>query len=99
MNEMNSIGISRISRYQGACGTKSLRKPMPCLAKPTKITVSITRPASAKVTAIWLVTVKPPGIMPKKLQHSTKMKSVKTKGKKRRPSEPVVEWIMSETNL
>ena len=40
---------------------------MPCLAKPMTMTVRMTRQASAKVTAIWLVTVKEPGTMPKKL--------------------------------
>ena len=80
-NEITSIGTSRISRYQGACGTNSFRKPMPCFMKPTTITSRITSEARAKVTAIWLVTVKLPGTMPKKLLNSTKMKRVKTKGK------------------
>ena len=48
--------------------------------------------------AIWLVTVKVPGTMPKKLQQTTKMNSVKTKGKNFSPLGPVVEWIMLATN-
>ncbi len=66
--------------------------------KPTTITRRMTKAASAKVIAIWLVTVKLPGIMPKKLQNSTKMKSVKMKGKYLSPSSPVAEWIMLATN-
>ena len=64
---------------------------MPCLAKPVPITITITRQASEKVTAIWLVTVKLPGTMPKKLQNSTKTNKVKTKGKNFSPSSPVAE--------
>ena len=71
---------------------------MPCFMKPTTITTPITRQASARVTAIWLVTVKLPGTMPKKLLHNTKMKRVKTKGKNFNPSSPVAEWIMLATN-
>src|SRR6201996_8487642 len=82
----------------GALGTNSMKKRMPCLAKPVRITTSMTVQASARVTAIWLVTVKLPGTMPKKLQHSTNMKRVKTKGKNFSPSSPVAEWIMLETN-
>src|ERR1700679_1968565 len=96
--EITSIGISRISRYQGACGTNSLKKLKPCLAKPVTITTAMTRQASENVTAIWLVTVKLPGTIPKKLQNSTKMNSEKTKGKNLRPSWPVAEWIMLATN-
>ena len=54
--------------------------------------------AKASVTAIWLVTVKLPGNMPKKLLHKTKMKSVKTKGKNFRPSLPAAEWMILATN-
>ena len=39
--------------------------------------------ASAKVTAIWLVTVKTPGISPMTFANSTKTKIVNTNGKKR----------------
>src|SRR6185437_773486 len=97
-NEMTSIGTSRIRRYQGAFGTKSLRKPKPCLTKPVTMTVRMTSEARENVTAIWLVTVNEPGIMPKKLLNSTKTKIVKTKGKKRRPSSPVEDCIMLATN-
>src|SRR5579864_7149442 len=97
-NEITSIGTRRIKRYQGALGTKSLRKPIPCLTKPVTMTVKMTSAASANVTTIWLVTVNEPGIMPKKLLNSTKMKIVKTKGKKRSPSSPVDDRIMLTTN-
>ena len=49
------------------------------MAKPTTSTVRNTRPASAAVTTMWLVTVKAPGIMPSMLQTKMKMKSVNTK--------------------
>ena len=58
----------------------------------------MTTAASENVTAIWLVTVKAPGIMPKKLQNSTNMKSVKTNGKNTSPSSPAVDLIMLATN-
>ena len=71
---------------------------MPCFRKPTTMTSRMTNEASANVTAIWLVTVKLPGTMPKKFEHNTKMKSVKTKGKNFSPSSPVEVWIMLATN-
>ena len=51
-------------------------------------TVPITRIASAKVTMMWLVTVKKPGIMPSRFAVSTNMKSEKTRGKNFIPSWP-----------
>src|SRR5690242_9583915 len=96
--EMISIGTSSSSKRIGACGTKSFRKPMPCLTKPVMMTARMTTAASANVTQIWLVTVKDHGTSPKKLANKTNMKIVKTKGKKIRPSSPAAELIMLATN-
>ncbi len=49
----------------------------------------MTSMASAKVTMMWLVTVKKPGIMPSRFAVSTNMKSEKTRGKNFIPSLPV----------
>jgi len=97
-NEITSMGISSQMRYQGALGTKSFRKPMPCLMKPTTTTVVKTSTVSAKVTRIWLVTVKDHGTRPMKFENSTKKKIANTKGKNANPSLPIVEWIMFATN-
>ena len=39
-------------------GTKNFRKPMPCFQKPMIVTPMKMNAASAKVTMMWLVTVK-----------------------------------------
>jgi len=44
---------------------------------------------------MWLVKVKLPGIMPRRLPISTKVKSVKKKGKYFRPSRPALLSIIS----
>ena len=49
-----------------------------------------TTAASASVTTIWLVKAKLYGHTPSKLPKRMKKKSVKTKGKKLRPSGPMV---------
>ena len=79
-------------------GTNSLRKRRPFLAKPTTSTVRNTRPASAAVTTMWLVTVKKPGIMPSMLATKMKMKSVNTSGKYFMPALPVLSRSMLATN-
>ena len=48
---------------------------------PMIVTPMNTTTAMAKVTMIWLVKVKPYGMMPSRLPNRMNMKSVKMKGK------------------
>src|SRR4029079_12812728 len=80
------------------CGTNSLRKLRPFLAKPTSSTVKNTRAASAAVTMMWLVTVKAPGTMASMLAAKMKMNSENTKGKYFMPPWPVLSRSMPDTN-
>ncbi len=57
-----------------------------------------TSAASAAVTAMWLVTVKPPGIMPSMLTVKMNMKSVKMSGKYFIPASPMPSRVMLATN-
>ncbi len=94
-----SIGISTTSMTAGTLGAKIEKKCSPCRARPTTITIRNTKIASAKVTMMWLVTVKGwiSGKRPMRLENSTNMKSVNTKGKNLSPSVPAADRIMSAT--
>ena len=60
------------------------------MRKPTQVLMMNTTMVSASVTTIWLVKVKSYGQTPSKLPNRMKKNSVKTKGKKARPSGPMV---------
>src|ERR1051326_8919817 len=94
-NEMISSGTRNILMANGALGTNSLKKPKPWRQKPVTMTVRITSAVSAKVMAIWLVTVKATGISPKPLQNSTNMKIEKMSGKYRIRSEEHTSELQS----
>ena len=79
-------------------GTKSRRKCQPCLTMPTIVTPMNTIAASAKVTMMWLVTVKLYGISPSRLLNRMNRNSVKTNGKKSRAPWPAFVSTISATN-
>ena len=79
------IGISQNGMPSG---TNRRRKPTPCRAKPISVTVIQTMAAKAKVTMMWLVTVKECGMRPNRLSVRMKMKIVNTQGKNFMPSSP-----------
>ena len=62
------------------------------------VTPSQTAIAMAKVTMMWLVKVKLPGIIPSMLPIRMNMKIVNTIGKKRMPSLPVASRRIPATN-
>ena len=67
------------------------------------MTIRKTNIASAKVTMMWLVTVKGwmpiGGMRPSRFANSTNMKSVKMNGKNFSPAVPAVDRIMSAMNV
>ena len=66
--------------------------------KPIIVTPTKTNVAKAKVTMIWLVTVKEYGNIPIMLQNKTKRNKVKIKGKKGLALDPAVSEIIFATN-
>ena len=62
------------------------------------VTPSQTAIAMAKVTMMWLVKVKLPGIIPSMLPIRMNMKIVNTIGKNRMPSLPVASRRIPATN-
>ena len=61
------------------------------------MTVKNTISASVAVITRWLVTVKKPGIRPKRFSTRMKLNSANTSGKKRMPSSPAPWRSMSAT--
>ena len=66
---------------------------MPMIVTPMNTTI-----ASAKVTMMWLVTVKLHGTSPKRLANRMNMNSVKTNGRNGRAPCPALVSTMSTTN-
>ncbi len=99
--EITSIGISRISIGHGALRHEQLEEADPVLrSKPTTITIRTTTSASAKVTVIWLVTVK----LTDGRQNSEQVRAQheheqrEDERKILQPFVPAADWIMLATN-
>jgi hypothetical protein len=80
------------------CGTKKVRNRTPWITKPSTVTPMNTATAMKKVTMMWLVKVKLPGIIPSMFPIRMKMKRVKMSGKKRIASLPADSRTMPATN-
>src|SRR3954447_11345467 len=105
MNEMNSIGNSRILPIGGMPGgMKREKKCSPCFQKPTPSTIAKLISDMTPVKVNWLVTVNgcapwitPKGMLPIRFANSRKIKAVSTHGRYFLPSGPMLAWTMSST--
>lgn len=81
-NAKTSINVTNGESQRGVpLGRKILKKPSPFFKIPKNVTRAKMKTAIPNVTIIWLVTVKPYGNIPRRLQLITNIKNVKTRGK------------------